>query len=145
MIRLTRTRRYAPPVNAMESARRSRPALWVAAVVIIAAATALVVLFRGGGSHTVTFEVASSGEKISSITYGAGDVQLGKDVGAAAAAPWSRSYKVTDTSGKLWLHVLSPAGGAITCTIWMDAEVVVENTGQSGASCEIPFDEALDG
>ena len=97
------------------------------------------------GPHTVTFEVASSGEKISSITYGAGDVQLGKDVGAAAAAPWSKSYEVTDTSGKLWLHVLSPAGGAITCTIWVDAEVVMETTALSGASCEIPFDDALDG
>jgi len=145
MIRRGRARRYAPPVNDTRSGRRSRSALWVAAVVIIVTATALFVLFRGGGPHTVTFEVASSGEKISSITYGAGDVQLGKDVGAAAAAPWSKSYEVTDTSGKLWLHVLSPAGGAITCTIWVDAEVVMETTALSGASCEIPFDDALDG
>ena len=145
MIRRGRARRYAPPVNDTRSGRRSRSALWVAAVVIIVTATALFVLVRGGGPHTVAFEVASSGEKISSITYGAGDVQLGKDVGAAAAAPWSKSYEVTDTSGKLWLHVLSPAGGAITCTIWVDAEVVMETTALSGASCEIPFDDALDG
>ena len=144
MIRRRRRRRYAPPVNDIQSARRPHPALWVALVIVIAVATAVFVLVRGGGPHTVTFEVASSGEKISSITYGAGDVQLGKDVGAAAAAPWSKSYEATDTSGKLWVHVLSPAGGAITCTIWVDAKVVMESTALSGASCEIPFDDALD-
>jgi hypothetical protein len=132
-------------VNDIQSARRPRPALWFAVVgVIVVAAVTVFVLVRGGGPHTVTFEVASSGEKISTITYGTGEQQLGKDVGAAAAAPWSKSYEVTDTSGKLWLHVLSPAGGAITCTIWVDAKVVVESTTLSGATCEIPFDDALD-
>jgi hypothetical protein len=132
-------------VNDTQSIRRPRPALWFAVVaVILVAAVAVFVLARGGGPHTVTFEVASSGEKVSSIAYGTGDQQLGKDVGTAAAAPWSKSYEVTDTSGKLWVHVLSPAGGAITCTIWVDRKVVMESTGLSGATCEIPFDDALD-
>jgi hypothetical protein len=132
-------------VNDIQSARRPRPALWIAVVVVILiAAAAVFVLARGGGPHTVTFEVTSSGEKISSILYGSGEKQLGKDVGAAAAAPWSKSYEISDTSGKLWVHVLSPAGGAITCTIWVDAKVVVESTTLSGATCEIPFDDALD-
>jgi hypothetical protein len=132
-------------VTDIQSARRPRPALWFAVVaVIVVAAVAVFVLVRGGGPHTVTFEVTSSGEKISTITYGTGERQLGKDVGAAAAAPWSKSYEVTDTSGKLWVHVLSPAGGAITCTIWVDAKVVMETTALSGATCEIPFDDALD-
>lgn len=130
----------------MMSARRPRPALWIAAVVAVLAAAAVgYVLARGGGPYQVTFEVTSSGEKISSITYGSGEQQFGKDVGAAAAAPWSKSREVTDTSGDLWLRVLSPAGGAITCTIWVDAKVVVESTTLSGATCEIPFDDALDG
>jgi hypothetical protein len=145
MIRSGRAHRYAPPVNDIQSVRRPRPALWIAVVVVIlVAAAAVFVLARGGGPHTVTFEVASSGEKISSIAYGSGEKQLGKDVGAAAAAPWSKSYEITDTSGKLWVHVLSPAGGAITCTIWVDAKVVTESTALSGATCEIPFDDALD-
>jgi len=132
-------------VNHVQPARRPRPALWVALVAgVLVAATAMFVLLHDSGPHTVTFEVASSGEKISSIAYGSGTRQLGKDVGAAAAAPWSRSYELTDTSGKLWLHVLSPAGGAITCTIWLDQKVVMEATAQSGATCEIPFDDALD-
>jgi hypothetical protein len=133
-------------VNDIQSARRPRPARWFAVVVVIlVVAAAVFVLARGGGPHTVTFEVSSSGEKVSSITYGAGAKQLGKDVGAAAAAPWSKSHEVTDTSGDLWLHVLSPAGGAITCTIWVDQRVVMESTALSGATCEIPFDDALDG
>ncbi|MFB9358424.1 hypothetical protein [Actinoplanes nipponensis] len=132
-------------MNDIETARRPRPALWIAvAVVLLIVAAGGYIVLRGGGPHQVTFEVTSSGEKISSITYGAGPGQLGKDVGAAAAAPWSKSYELTDTSGKLWLHVLSPAGGAITCTIWVDAKVVVEATTLSGATCEIPFDDALD-
>jgi hypothetical protein len=132
-------------VNDIQSARRPRPALWFAVVgAILVAAVAVFVLVHGGGPHTVTFEVSSSGEKVSSIIYGTGDEQLGKDVGAAAAMPWSKSYEVTDTSGRLWLHVLSPAGGAITCTIWVDEKVVQEATALSGATCEIPFDDALD-
>jgi hypothetical protein len=132
-------------VNDIESARRPRPVRRIAAVAGVLAVLAVgYVLIRGGGPHTVTFEVASSGEKISSVTYGSGSAQLGKDVGAAAAAPWSKTAELTDTSGKLWLHVLSPAGGAITCTIWVDAKVVVESTTLSGAICEIPFDDALD-
>jgi hypothetical protein len=145
MIRGSRERRYAPPVNDIQSALRPRPALWIAVVaVILIAATAVFVLVRGGGPHTVRFEVSSSGEKVSSITYGAGEKQLGKDVGTAAAAPWAKAYEVTDTSGKLWLHVLSPAGGAITCTIWLDDKVVMESTALSGVNCDIPFDDALD-
>jgi len=133
-------------VNDIQSARRPHPARWFAVVaVILIVVAAVFVLARGGGPYTVTFEVSSSGEKVSSIAYGAGEKQLGKDVGAAAAAPWSKSHEVTDTSGKLWLHVLSPAGGAITCTIWVDQRVVLELTGLSGATCEIPFDDALDG
>lgn len=138
-------RRYAPPVNDIESARRHRPALWIVVVAgALVAAAAMYALLRDGGPYTVTFEVVSSGEKISSITYGAGPRQLGKDVGAAAAAPWSKSHEVSDTSGKLWLHVLSPAGGAITCTIWVEEKAVMAATAQSGATCEIPFDDALD-
>jgi hypothetical protein len=145
MIRKGRGRRYAPPVNDIQSTRRRQPARWFAvAGVIVVAAVAVFVLARGGGPYKITFEVASSGEKISSITYGTGEKQLGKDVGTAAAAPWSKSYEVTDTSGELWLHVLSPAGGAITCTIWVDERVVMEATALSGATCEIPFDDALD-
>jgi hypothetical protein len=145
MIRDRRQRRYAPPVNDIQSARRPRPALWVAVVVtILLAATAVFVLVRGSGAHTIRFEVSSSGEKVSSITYGAGEDQLGKDVGNAAAAPWAKAYEVTDTSGNLWLHVLSPAGGAITCTIWVDDRVVMEATALSGVNCDIPFDDALD-
>lgn len=145
MIRAGRERRYAPPVNDIQSARRPRPALWVAVVVVILlAATAVFVLVRGGGPYTVRFEVSSSGEKVSSIAYGAGEKQLGKDVGTAAAAPWAKAYEVTDTSGDLWLHVLSPAGGAITCTIWLDDKVVIESTALSGVNCDIPFDDALD-
>ncbi|RSM50480.1 hypothetical protein DMB66_43590 [Actinoplanes sp. ATCC 53533] len=129
----------------IQSARRPRPAQWIALVAgVLVAATAVFVLLRGGGPHKVTFEVTSSGEKISSITYGSGTRQLGKDVGAAAAAPWSRSHELTDTAGELWLHVLSPAGGAITCTIWLDQKVVMEATTLSGATCEIPFEDALD-
>ncbi len=132
-------------MNDIESARRPRPALWIGAVAGLLVVLAVgYVLLREGGPHTVTFEVASSGEKVSSIIYGAGATQLGKDVGNAAAVPWSKAYEVTDTSGKLWLRVQSPAGGAITCTIWVDAKIVVENTTMSGATCEIPFDDALD-
>ena len=132
-------------MNDIQSARRPRPARWFAVVVVILIVVAAIfVLARGGGPYTITFEVSSSGEKVSSIIYGAGETQLGKDVGAAAAAPWSKSHEVTDTSGELWLHVLSPAGGAITCTIWVDQRVVMESTGLSGATCEIPFDDALD-
>jgi len=146
MIRCGRGRRYAPPVNDIETARGPRPALWIAAAaVLLVGAAAGFVLLRDGGPHQVTFEVASSGEKVSSITYGSGEQQLGKDVGNAAATPWSKSHELTDTSGDLWLRVLSPAGGAITCTIWVDAKVVVEATTLSGATCEIPFDDALDG
>ena len=145
MIRYGFSRRYAPPVNDIQSARRPRPVLWIAAAAGLLAVLAVgYVLIRGGGPHTVTFEVSSSGEKISSVIYGSGDTQLGKDVGAAAAAPWSKSVQLTDTSGELWLKVLSPAGGAITCTIWVAAKVVVESTTLSGATCEIPFDDALD-
>ena len=145
MIRYGFSRRYAAPVNDIQSARRPRPVLWIAAAAGLLAVLAVgYVLIRGGGPHTVTFEVSSSGEKISSVIYGSGDTQLGKDVGAAAAAPWSKSVQLTDTSGELWLKVLSPAGGAITCTIWVDAKVVVESTTLSGATCEIPFDDALD-
>jgi hypothetical protein len=132
-------------VKDIQSARRPRPAQWIALVAgVLVVATAVFVLLRGGGPHQVTFEVTSSGEKISSITYGSGTRQLGRDVGAAAAAPWSKSHELTDTSGKLWLHVLSPAGGAITCTIWLDQKVVMEDTALSGAKCEIRFDDALD-
>jgi hypothetical protein len=132
-------------VNDIQSARRPRPALWIATVVgLLALASVGYLLIRDGGPYRVTFEVASSGEKVSSIIYGAGEHQFGKHVGTAAAVPWSRSHEVTDTSGNLWLRVLSPAGGAITCTIWVDAKVVVESTTLSGATCEIPFDDALD-
>jgi len=132
-------------VKDTQSARRPRPAPWIALVAgVLVAATAAWVLLRGGGPYAVTFEVTSSGEKISSITYGSGTRQLGKDVGNAAAAPWSRSHELSDTSGKLWLHVLSPAGGAITCTILLDQKIVMQATAQSGATCEIPFDDALD-
>ncbi|MET8148482.1 hypothetical protein ACIBSW_37585 [Actinoplanes sp. NPDC049668] len=133
-------------MNEIESARRPRPALWTALTVaaVLAVAAIVFVLTTGGGPHKVTFEVASSGEKVSSIIYGSGDKQLGKDVGNAAATPWSKSADISDTSGDLWLRALSPAGGAITCTIWVDDRVVVESTTLSGANCVIPFDEALD-
>ena len=132
-------------MNDIVSARRSRPALWIAVVAGVLAVVAVgYALLRDSGPHRVTFEVTSSGEKVSSVIYGSGEQQLGRDIGAAAAAPWSKSYELTDTSGDLWLHVLSPAGGAITCTIWVDAKVVVESTTLSGAKCEIPFDDALD-
>ena len=145
LIRYGFSRRYAPPVNDIQSARQPRPVLWIAAVGVLLAVLAVgYLLIRGGGPHTVTFEVTSSGEKISSVAYGSGDTQLGKDVGAAAAAPWSRTVELTDTSGNLWVKVLSPAGGAITCTIWVDARVVTESTALSGTTCEIPFDDALD-
>lgn len=138
--------RYAAPVNDIQAARRPRPVRWVAAAVVVAAVLAGgYALLSGGGPHAVTYEVTSSGEKVSSIIYGSGDAQFGKDVGNAAAAPWTRSVEVTDTSGRLWLHVLAPAGGAITCTIWVDNRVVTEATALSGVTCEIPFDEALDG
>ncbi|AGZ41728.1 hypothetical protein [Actinoplanes friuliensis] len=134
-------------MNDIDAARRPRTVLWIgaaAAAALVLVVAAGVLLLTRGGPHNVTFEIASSGEKVSSIIYGSGDKQLGKDVGAAAAAPWSKSYEISDTSGKLWLHALSPAGGAITCTIWVDNKVVMEATALSGAVCEIPFGDALD-
>jgi hypothetical protein len=132
-------------VTEIDSTARSRRTLWigVAGAAVIAAAATTYLLVSDGGSHTVKFEVSSSGEKVSSIVYGAGGSQLGKDVGTAATVPWTKSAELTDTSGNLWLHALAPAGGAITCTIWVDNRVVTESTGLSGVKCEIPFDEAL--
>ncbi|MEU7906562.1 hypothetical protein [Actinoplanes sp. NPDC049118] len=133
-------------MSEIESARRPRTAVWIATAVavVLAVAAVVYVLMAGGDPHKVTFEIASSGEKVSSITYGAGEKQLGKDVGNAAATPWSKSADLTDDSGDLWLRALSPAGGAITCTIWVDDRVVIEATTLSGADCVIPFDDALD-
>ncbi|MEU4218098.1 MmpS family transport accessory protein [Actinoplanes sp. NPDC026623] len=133
-------------MNEIESARRPRTALWIATAASAVLVTAAVVflLVRDGGPHKVSFEVTSSGEKVSSITYGSGDRQLGRDIGTAATTPWSKSHKLTDTSGDLWLRANSPAGGAITCTIWVDDKVAAESTGLSGTECTIAFDDALD-
>jgi hypothetical protein len=128
----------------MQRARRSRRLPWIiTAVVAVVAAAGVYLVATGGGTHSVSFEVDSSGEKVSSVTYGIGEKQLGKDVGEAAAAPWSKTYETSDTDGKLWLHVLAPAGGAITCTIRVDGKLAVEATTPLGAVCEIPFDDAL--
>jgi hypothetical protein len=133
-------------VSEIESPRRPRTTLWIvsAAGAVLAVGAVAFLLTSDGDPHEVTFELSSSGEKVSSIIYGSGEKQLGKDVGTAATTPWSKSVSLTDTSGDLWVRALSPAGGAITCTIWVDDRVVAESTGLSGVNCKISFDEALD-
>ncbi|MET0496323.1 MAG: hypothetical protein ABW000_24615 [Actinoplanes sp.] len=131
-------------MNDIQRVRRSHAMPWlITAVVAVVAVVAVYLIATRSRTHSISFEVDSSGEKVSSVTYGVGDKQLGKDVGEAAAAPWSKTYDTSDTDGKIWLHVLAPAGGAITCTIRVDGELAVEATTPLGAVCEIPFDDAF--
>lgn len=131
-------------MNDIQRVRRPGRLPWlITAVVVVVAAVAVFLVATRGGTHSISFEVDSSGEKVSSVTYGVGDKQLGKDVGAAAAAPWSKTYETAETDGKIWLRVLAPAGGAITCTIRVDGKLAVEATTPLGAVCEIPFGDAV--
>jgi hypothetical protein len=109
--------------HAPAAPRKHRRNLAVAGIILIAAVAVYGVTRAGAASHTVT--LAAHGGGSMDVTYSVGG---SNSQDTAAASPWRVTYTVTGAVPTVAMTVQNGAGGAVSCSITEDGQVVSSNT-----------------